>query len=174
MPGFLDGIHITNVLGLVVLLVLWIVLCELTHVLVLLWRHEPLVGWAVGPGGLTLMALREPSLFSLWLDVLCPVCVSISVLAIGLFTPLSPISFPNHPLLKLFVLTAGVIFTSIADVLNVLRDLRYPLWGDARILRTIQILRANWSRIHFTAFGHSYVRKHFGSNTSELLQILSF
>ena len=173
MPGFLAGIHITNVLGLVIFLVLWIVLCELTHVLVLLWRHEPLVGWAVGPFGLTLMVLREPSLLSLWLDVLVPAVVSGSVLSIGLFTSLSPITLPHHYLIKYIIIACGVMLTSVADLVNALRDLRYPLWGEARVLRTMQFLRANWSKIHFTSFGHSYLRTHFGSNPAELLQMLS-
>ncbi|GCE20429.1 hypothetical protein [Dictyobacter kobayashii] len=173
MPGFLDSIHITNVLGLVIFLVLWIILCELTHVIVLLWRHEPLIGWAVGPFGLTLMALREPSIISIWLDVLVPAIVSGCVLAIGLFTSLSPITFPGHQLVKVFMIACGVLITSTADLISALRDLRYPLWGDARILRTMQFLRANWSKIHFTSFGHSYLRTHFGSNPAELLQILS-
>ncbi|GHO84539.1 hypothetical protein [Dictyobacter formicarum] len=173
MPGFLDSIHITNVLGLVMFLVLWIVLCELTHVMVLLWRHEPLLGWAVGPFGLTLMVLREPSLLSLWLDVLVPAVVSGSVLWIGLFTSLSPIIFPHHYLMKFIMIVCGVVLTSAADLVNALRDLRYPLWGEARVLRTMQFLRSNWSQIHFTSFGHSYLRTHFGSNPSELLQMLS-
>jgi len=46
------------------------------------------------------------------------------------------------------------------------------LWGEARILRTIQNLRATWARIYFTPFGYSYVRDRFGANPTELLQAL--
>ena len=173
MPGFLSGIRITNVLGFVMLLGIWMILCELTHVLVLLWRHEPLVGWAVSPFGLTLMSLREPSLLSIWLDVVCPACVSIGVLMVGLFSPLSPIKYAAEPIIKVGVIVCGVLLASAADLINALRDLRYPLWGEARILRTMQLLRTNWSQIHFTPFGYSYVRTRFGSNPSELLQLLT-
>ncbi len=173
MPGFLGGVHITNVLGLVMLLGIWIILCELMHILVLLWRHEPLVGWAVGPFGLTLMSLREPSLLSIWLDVIGPVCISIGVLIIGLFSPLSPIRFAVGPLAKIVVLVCGVLIVNSADLVNALRDVRYPLWGEARVLRTMQLLHTNWSKVHFTPFGQSYVLTRFGSNPSELLQLLT-
>jgi hypothetical protein len=56
---------------------------------------------------------------------------------------------------------------------NALRDLRYPLWGEARILCSLQFLRASWASIHFTPFGLSYLRDHFGSSPSELLQVFS-
>lgn len=173
MPGFLSDIRITHVLGLIILLGIWMILCELAHVVVLLWRREPLVGWAVGPFGLTLLSLREPSLLSIWLDVICPACVSIGVLVVGLFSPLSPIKFAAEPLTKVLIVVFGVILASAADLTNALRDLRYPLWGEARVLRTMQLLRANWSKVHFTPFGHSYVRTRFGSNPADLLRLLS-
>ncbi|GCF08609.1 hypothetical protein [Dictyobacter arantiisoli] len=175
MPGFLlrNGFHLANFLMLIVFLVIWFVLCQLMHILIMVWRHEPLIGWAVSPFGVTLMAIREPSLLYIWLDVLCPAIVSGGILAVGLFTPLSPIPLRNHTLVKLVVIACGILVTSCADILNALRDVRYPLWGEARILRTMQIMRANWSKFHFTPFGYSYVRSHFGSNPHELLQLLS-
>lgn len=173
MPGLFNSIHVSNVLGLVVFLLLWIVLCECAHVFVMLLRHEPVLGWAVGPFGVTLMVLREPSLLYIWLDVFFPALVSGSVLYVGLFTPLSPMMIPDHPLIKLVVLACGLLVTSSSNLINALRDVHYPLWGEARVLRTIQVLQSTWARIHFTSFGHSYVRSHFGSNPAELLQALS-
>ncbi len=172
MPGLFGGSQVNSVLSVVIFLVLWVVLCECTRVFLLLLRHEPLIGWAVGPFGLTLMVLREPSFFYIWLDVLCPALVSGSVLYIGLFTSLGPLVLPEHPLIKLAVLAIGLIATSASNVINALRDLRYPLWGEARVLRTIQVLQATWARIYFTSFGHSYLLSHFGSNPTELLQAL--
>jgi hypothetical protein len=173
MPGFLGGVHITNVLGLVMLLGIWLVLCELMHILVLVWRHEPLVGWAIGPFGLTLMSLREPSLLSIWLDVIGPACISIGMLILGLFSPLSPIKLAAEPLEKIVVVICGVLIANSVDFANALRDVRYPLWGEARVLRTMQLLRSNCLKIHFTPFGQSYVLTRFGSPPSELLQLLT-
>ncbi len=161
-----------NVLGLVVLLVVWFVLFECTHMLTTMLRRGPLIGWAIGPFGVTLMCLHEPSLLSIWLDVLCPACVSGSVLYIGLFTSLSPFGLPREPVVQILVIICGVLFTSTTDFLNALHDLQHPLWGEARILRTIQSLRATWARIYFTPFGYAYVRDRFGANPTELLQAL--
>ena len=173
MPGIQTGLHITNILGLAVLLVLWIVLFKGIHLLVMLVRHEPLIGWAIGPLGITIVFLREPSTFYIWLDVLCPAVVSGSTLYIGLFTSLSPVSLPHYPLFEAFVIACGVLITSTGDVLNALRDLRHPLWGEARVLQSIQFLRASWAKIHFTPFGYSYLSDHFGSNPTELLQAIT-
>ena len=172
MAGMQTSIHVTTVLGLGVLLVLWVVLFKSTHLLVTLSRHEPLIGWAIGPLGITVMFLREPSTLYIWLDVLCPAIVSGSTLYVGLFTFLSPVSLPHYPLLEAFVIACGVLITSAGDVLNALRDLRHPLWGEARVLQSIQLLRASWAKIHFTPFGYSYVNDHFGSSPTELLQAI--
>lgn len=171
MPGMSTGIHVTNFWGLAFLLLLWIVLFVCAHILVTFLRHEPLIGWAVGPLGVTVMFFHEPSILYIWLDVLFPALVSGSVLYVGLFTSLSPITLPHHPLFEALVIGLGVCITSVGDAFNALRDLRYPLWGEARILRSIQLLRATWTKIYFTPFGYSYVMDHFGANPAELLQV---
>ncbi|HLZ60886.1 MAG TPA: hypothetical protein VKR06_28385 [Ktedonosporobacter sp.] len=172
MSGILASIHITNFLGLGLLLVLWIILFKGMHLMIMLLRHEPLIGWAIGPLGVTVMFLHEPSLLYIWLDVLFPALVSAGVLYVGLFTSLSPIALPHHPLFIAVVLVCGVLLTSIGDLMNALRDVRHPLWGEARILRSIQILRGSWAKIHFTPFGYSYLHDHFGANPTDLLQAL--
>lgn len=172
MPDIQGGLHITNVLGLGFLLVVWIVLFKFTHLLVTLVRREPLIGWAIGPLGVTVVFLREPSTFYIWLDVLCPAVVSGSTLYVGLFTSLSPVTLPHHALFEAFVVMCGMLITSTGDVLNAFHDLRHPLWGEARVLQSIQFLRASWARIHFTPFGYSYLSDHFGSNPTELLQAI--
>jgi hypothetical protein len=136
----------------------------------MLARHEPLIAWAIGPLGLTVMVLHEPSTLSIWLNVLFPAIVSALVLYGGLFTSLSPVTLPQEPLVQVVVLICGVLITSTGDVVNALRDLRHPLWGEARILRSLQVLRATWAKIHFTPFGYSYVTDHFGFSPAELLK----
>jgi hypothetical protein len=130
-----------------------------------------LIGWSVGPLGVSTLYLSEPSPVFILFNVLFPALVSACVLYIGLFTALpSPIILPHRPLVEILVIVCGVLITSTGDFLDALRDLRYPLWGEARILRSIQLLRASWATIHFTSFGLSYLRDHFGSNPTDLLQ----
>lgn len=165
-------VHVTNGLGLCFFLILWIVLFKCAHLLVMLLRRSPLIGWAVGPLGITIVFLHEPSTFFIWLDVICPALVSGGTLYLGLFTPLGPVTFSSHPLLGALIIFCGVLLTSTKDFVNALRDLRHPLWGEARILRSIQLLRASWAKIHFTSFGYSYVNDHFRSSPTDLLQAL--
>ena len=172
MPGILHNIHVTNFPGLVLLLVLWVVLFRCAHLLITLLRHEPLVAWAIGPFGVTVMFVHEPSILFIWLNVICPAIVSGSVLYVGFFTPLSPVVLPYSPLVEIVLVACGILLTSIGDIFNAFQDLRHPLWGEARILRSIQWLRATWARIHFTSFGYSYLNDHFGSNPNDLLQAM--
>ncbi|HTI13294.1 MAG TPA: hypothetical protein VL461_01835 [Dictyobacter sp.] len=173
MPGLLGRIHVASVPGLLMLLVLWVAFYELAHIVVVLVRHEPVIGWAIGPFGLTLMVLCEPSLLYLWIGFLFPALISGGVLYLGLFTMWSPIDYLHDPVFKILLFAIGLLLTSTVDMIRVIRDVRYPLWGEARVLRSIQLLPSLWTKIHFTPFGYSYVRTHFGFNPTELLQVLS-
>jgi len=172
MPVISTSIHISNPFGLAGFVVLWIILFECAHVLVTLLRNGPLIGWAVSPLGVTVIYLYEPSTLYIWLNVLFPAFVSSLVLYVGLFTSLAPVAIPHQPLITVLVISLGVLLSSSIDFFNALRDLRHPLWGEARILRSIQYLRASWSAIHFTPFGLTYLRDRFGSSPTDLLQAL--
>lgn len=175
MPGTMnmESVHITNILGLIAFAVAWLVLFETTHMLLALGRNDRLIGWAIGPLGITTLFLREPSTLFILLNAFIPAIVSACFLYFGLFTAFpSPIAIPHHPLIEIIVVAVGVFITSAKDFGNALRDLRYPLWGEARILRSIQNLRASWASVHFTAFGLSYLRDNFDSNPNDLLKAL--
>ncbi|HLX41033.1 MAG TPA: hypothetical protein VKR42_10905 [Ktedonobacteraceae bacterium] len=164
--------HPTNLLGLVGFLVVWIVLFECAHLLIMLLRNGPLIAWAISPLGVTVMFLREPSMPYIWLNVFFPALISGSVVYFGLFSSLAPITLPHTFLIEIPVVVIGILLSSTIDFVLALRDTRYPLWGEARILRSIQYLRASWASIHFTSFGLTYLRDHFGSSPSDLLQAL--
>lgn len=172
MPGIIGSIHVVNPIGLCFLFVVWIGLTRCTHLLVMLARREPLIAWAIGPLGITLMGLHEPSIGYIWLTVITPALTSGLVLYAGLFTSLSPIVLPLSAFFKGVIIALGICLTCGGDLLNALHDLRHPLWGEARILRSMQVLRSTWAKIHFTPFGYSYLTDRFGSNPADLLQAL--
>jgi hypothetical protein len=172
MLRILHSLHTINVLGLVLLLLLWILLFKGAHLLVMLLRHDPLVGWAIGPLGITIMFAHEPSILFVWLGLLCPAIVSGSVLYVGLFTPLSPVSLSHSVVTQVLIVGGGVLVSIMGYLFNAFQDLFHPLWGEARILRSIQWIRATWARVHFTPFGHSYLNDHFGSSPTDLWQAL--
>lgn len=168
----MTSVHITNLLGLVGFLAVWIVLFECAHLLIMLLRNGPLIAWAISPLGVTVMFLQEPSTSYIWLNVFFPALISGGVVYFGLFSTLAPIALPRKLLVEIPVVAVGIILSSTIDFVLALRDTRYPLWGEARILRSIQYLRASWASIHFTSFGLMYLRDHFGTSPRDLLQAL--
>jgi hypothetical protein len=163
--------HPVNSLAVVAFLILWLVLVRCAHLLLTLVRHRRLIGWAIGPLGLTLLTLHEPSLFYIWLNVLIPALVSGIVVYIGLFTTLSPFTLPHVPLLQVMCVLAGMLITGTGDVIAAFWNTRYPLWGEVRILRTIHLLRGTWTRIHLTPFGIAYLSNQFGFQATDLLKV---
>lgn len=171
MPASMTGVHITNILGFIGFLFAWIILYEVAKMLVIVLRNEPLIGWAIGPLGISTLFLSEPPAAFIIFNALFPALISGCVLYFGLFSTFpNPIVIPHHPFIEILVVTAGVLLTSTGDFLDALRDLRHPLWGEARILRTLQFMRASWATIHFTAFGLSYLHDHFDSTPTDILQ----
>ena len=173
MPAIHSNVHVTSILGLVGFVVLWLALVESSKVLIALLKNDPLIGWAIGPFGITTLALCEPAPLFILFNAFFPAAISGLILYFGLFSVLpSPLALPHYLLIEILVIAAGVLFTSAGNILNALRDLRHPLWGEARFLRNIQFLRASFASIHFTSFGISYLRQQFGSNPTDLLQAL--
>jgi hypothetical protein len=171
MPPTVASIHVTSIPGLVGFVILCFVLIECARMLMTVLRNDRLIGWAIGPLGVSTLFLSEPPIAFILLNALFPAAIAGLVLYIGLFTALpSPIVLPHRPLVEALVIAGGILLTSTGNFLDALRDLRYPLWGEARILRSLQYLRASWATIHFTAFGLSYLRDHFGSSPTELLK----
>ncbi|HVU69737.1 MAG TPA: hypothetical protein VHD63_21570 [Ktedonobacteraceae bacterium] len=176
MPGTSTAnlaVHITNLFGLIGFVVLWLGLVACLKLLCKAFRNDPLIGWAIGPFGVSALFLSTPSAAFILFTTILQTLVSGTILYLGLFSGLpTPLVLPHNFPVILIVLVLGMMLTSLGDWIAALRDLYFPLWGEARILRNIQSLRASWASIHFTPFGRSYLREHFGSNPTELLQAL--
>jgi hypothetical protein len=168
-----SAIHVTNPLGLVGFVIFWFGLVACAKFLLNALRNDPLIGWSIGPLGVSTLFLYEPTGRFLLFSTLFPALVSGTFLYLGLFTNFpSPLELPHHPFVITVVLVLGILLTCLSDWIAALRDLRYPLWGEVRVLRNIQYLRASCAMIRFTPFGLSYLQEHFGSNPRELLQAL--
>lgn len=177
MAGVSTGVpfHFTifNLFGILLFLIVWIGLFECAHALIALLRGDRLIGWAIGPFGITTMFLHRPSSVYVLLNLLFPALVSGLIVYISFFTVIPPPFFlPRTAFSELVFVVLGVLFTSTSDIINSLRDIRYPLWGEARILRRLQILHASWASIHFTQFGVSYLHDQFGATPTDLFQVL--
>lgn len=171
MAAMHSGIEVTNIGGLIAFLVLWPILVVCSRLLISSLRNDPLICWAIGPLGFSTIYLGEPSSTAIILGAIVPAIVSGFILYFSLFSALpSPLTLPHRLLVEIPVIAGGMILTSAFDIMSAMRDLRHPLWGEARVLRTIQFLRASWASIHFTAFGINFLRDHFDITPSDLLQ----
>src|SRR5258707_7465080 len=99
MPGTAAGnlhIHITNLLGLIGFLVLWLGLVECTKLLLKAFRNEPLIGWAIGPFGISTLFLSTPSARFILFSTSFQTLISGVILYFGLFSGLpSPLLLPH-------------------------------------------------------------------------------
>lgn len=171
MAAMHSSIEVNNIVGLIAFLLLWPILVVCSRLLISSLRNDPLICWAIGPLGFTTVYLSEPSSPAIILGAFVPAIVSGFILYFGLFSALpSPLTLPHRLLVEIPIIAGGMMLSSAFDVLSALRDLRHPLWGEARVLRTIQFLRASWASIHFTAFGINFLRDHFDTTPSDLLQ----
>ena len=135
------SLYVTSIPRLVAYVLIWIILVECARILVRVYRNDPLVGWAVGPLGVSTLYLSEPSPVFILFTALFPAMVSALVLYVELFTAIpSPLSLPHNPIFEIVVITIGVLITSTLDFFDALRDLRYPLWGEARNLTQYSII----------------------------------
>ncbi len=80
MPDTVTRIHIASIPGLVGYVILWIILCESARMLATVLRNDPLIGWAVGPLGISTLFLSEPSVVFILFNALFPAAISASVL----------------------------------------------------------------------------------------------
>src|SRR5438552_11304677 len=124
MLRILHSLHGINVPGLVLLLFLWILFFKGAYLLVMLFRRDPLVGWAIGPLGITIMFAHEPSILFIWLSLICPAIVSGSVLYVGLFTAISPVPLSHNLVVQVVVVACGVLVSIMGYIFNVFQDMR--------------------------------------------------
>src|ERR1700759_3293103 len=106
MPGTATSvIHVTNPLGLVGFVIFWLGLVVCAKFLLNALRNDPLIGWAVGPLGISTLFLYEPTARFLLFSLLFPALVSGGFLYLGLFTNLpSPLELPHNAFTVLVVL----------------------------------------------------------------------
>jgi hypothetical protein len=67
-----------------------------------------------------------------------------------------------------------VALLTVWRILGLLRERRFPLWGEARVLATIQRTRATGALIFFTTLGKTFLRERFGATPGEFLRTARF
>lgn len=167
------SIHINPIYLLSVVLV-WILVYHVAYWLIAIVRDRSLICWSVGPLGITVVGLREPPvkqvLGQLGFGSLAVALVAYA--SVFAFTP-SPVSGLERtlPIEAAVILTPVVLFTS-ARLLTILREHRFPLWGEARVLARVQRSRALGALVIFTPAGQTFLRERFGATPGEFLRMI--
>jgi hypothetical protein len=163
-----------HTLQLVWVLVLWMALHEGVYLLLGMLRRQSLVCWSIGPLGAATTYLRAPGRLFVLLQVVLPAMLAAGFLRFSLFetTPPPIVNLPTRTLVQVLVILLSLLFTSTIRVIMLVRDWRYPLWGEARVLRSVSWCRATGACIYFTTFGRSFLRERFQSSPREFLQTL--
>jgi hypothetical protein len=157
------------------ILLLWIGLHEASYLLLGMLRRRILLCWSVGPLGIATIYEREPGWGFLLAQWLAPAALAALFLRAMLFQTLTPpiLNLPNGPLVQLALVLLSFVVTSSIRGAMLLRDWRYPLWGEARLLRSLAWGHATGAAIFFTAYGRAFLRERFQVTPREFLQTVS-
>jgi hypothetical protein len=144
---------------------------QVTGWIVLLLPRRSLIGWSVGPFGIAAIALGKPSRRVLVTQFVAPVLAvaGVSYADLYLAHPWALAGVDQRPVARALTTLAALAVGAALQVLRLAGDLRFPIWGDARVLATVQRSRALGGIILFTARGRAYLRERFGATPREFL-----
>ncbi len=156
-------------------LVLWIGLHEAGYLLLGLARRRIMICWSIGPLGIATTYAREPGSAFLLLQLLAPAALAALFLRFALFGTMPPpiLGLPAGALAQWLTVLLSLALTSGVRAVMLARDWRYPIWGEARLLRSVAWCRATGAAIFFTAFGRAFLRERFQVTPREFLQTVS-
>ena len=138
---------------------------------VLLLPRRSLIGWSVGPFGIVSIVLGKPSRRVLLAQFVAPVLVlaGLSYADLYLAHPWAISGLDQRPAARAVTTLVALVGGSLLQALRFAGEMRFPLWGDARVLATVQRSRALGGVVLFTARGRAYLRERFGATPREFL-----
>lgn len=153
---------------------LWIITYHITFGLVAIARDPSLVFWSVGPFGMSVVSLRQPPTRRIFAQIVVASTVLALLCYANLFiiTP-SPITgLSTSPFERLALVATPVLVITMMRLFSILRERRYHLWGEARVLDSARRSLALGARIHFTPVGRTFLRERFGAEPQEFLSMV--
>ncbi|MGZ3676466.1 MAG: hypothetical protein ACXVCO_19355 [Ktedonobacterales bacterium] len=163
-------------LYLMTVIVLWLIAYHVAYWIVAIVRDPSLICWGVGPFGITIVSLRQPPRRQVvsQLAIAAAVLACLAYTSLYLITP-QPIPGLSRTLtVQAIVVAIPVVLVTLARLIGILRDLRSPLWGEARVLTGVQRSLATGARIYFTPVGRAFLRERFGATPHEFLRMVRY
>ncbi len=139
--------------------------------MMLLLPRQSLIGWTVGPFGIGAIALGTPSRRVRVAQIVAPVLVlaGVSYADLYLAHPWALARVDHRPAARALATLAALLVGAALQALRFAGEVRFPIWGDARVLATVQRSRALGGIVLFTARGRAYLRERFGATPREFL-----
>lgn len=166
-------VHI-DALYFVAVVVFWLVAYHLTYWLAAIAGEHSLVCLGVGPLGMTVVSLRQPAPRRIAAQLATAAGVLACIVYANLYvvTP-PPIAGLKHSFSQEFVGVAlPVAIATATRLLIVLRDRRYPLWGEAGVMARVQRSVATGSKMYFTSAGKTFLQERFGATPREFISMI--
>ncbi len=153
----------------------WLAAFQISFWLAALAYRRTLICWSVGPLGITAVYLRRPPRGVVVVQVTVPIVVFACASFIGLYlvqpAPIGGLS--QRPLVRVGTTLVALLAAAALQALRFLGDLRFPVWGEARVLACAQRSRALGGIVLFTSLGRTYLRERFGATPREFLLTVS-
>jgi hypothetical protein len=163
-------------LYLITVIVLWLVAYHVAYWIVAIVRDPSLVCWSVGPFGIAIVSLRQPPRRQLvsQLAIAAAVLACLAYTSLYLITPPPILGLSRTLTVQAIVVATPVVLVTVARLIGILRDLRSPLWGEARVLTGVQRSLATGARIYFTPVGRAFLRERFDATPHEFLRMVRY
>jgi hypothetical protein len=169
------SIHI-NPIYLTVVILAWFAVYHLAYALIAIARDRSLVCWSIGPLGITAITLREPPASQVIGQLLCAALAvaGTSYASLYLLAPPPIAGLQQTISAQLVAVAIPVALLTLWRLRGIVFERRFPLWGEARVLASIQRSRATGALVVFTAKGRNFLRERFGATPGELLRTARF
>jgi hypothetical protein len=150
----------------------WLVAFQIACWLVAVAQRKALVCWSVGPLGVSAVYLQQPSAGLLAAQVGVPALAVAGATYVGLYVVSPPpiAGLDLRPVAEAATSAVAAVAAMGVQVLRLVWDLRFPLWGEARVLACVQRSRALGALVHFTPAGRDFLRERFGATPREFLR----
>lgn len=156
------------------IVLLWMAVYHITYWAVAVARDPSLVCWSVGPFGISVVSLREPPARRV-LAQLAVAALALSAISYASLFALQPppiAGLSQAPRTELLIVAIPVAALTLARIVGVIRERRHPLWGEARVLASVQRSLATGAHIYFTPHGRAYLRERFQATPPEFLRMV--
>lgn len=167
------SLHV-NMLYLIAMALIWLLIYHIAYAITAIARDRSLVCWGVGPFGFTVIGMRRPGWGQMAARLVCA-GVALGVAAFVSLFIVQPAPITGLPLMfsdRLTLIAALVVMATILRLVANLRDWRFPLWGEARVLANVQRSIATGAVLFFTPLGRAFLRDRFGATPNEFLQTI--